>query len=155
MSFGKFTILMFMLLMLASPARAATGADSILGLWNTPDRDARFEIYRCGVEYCGKISWLEEPNYPPTKSGLAGRPKVDLKNPDPALRGRTLLGIPLIQGLRFEGGNSWRGTIYSPEDGNTYKVKLTIAGDRLMVRGYLGIVLLGRTQTWTRETKGS
>ncbi|MEN6439271.1 MAG: DUF2147 domain-containing protein [Syntrophobacter sp.] len=154
MSIVKASIFIFALLICTSPAHAASD-DAILGVWNTPDGDAKFEIYKCGFEYCGKISWLEEPYYPPTKSGLAGRLKMDLKNPDPALRKRTLLGMPLIEGLRFEGGNSWRGTIYNPEDGNKYKCRLSIAGDRLMVRGYLGIVLLGRTQTWTRETEGS
>ena len=43
------------------------------------------------------------------------------------------------------------GTIYDPSTGNTYSCRLTLEGaDRLLLRGYLGIPLIGRTTTWTR-----
>lgn len=129
----------------SAASAAAPGPDAILGYWYTADRDARFEIYKCGEEYCGKMSWLEEPNLP------SGQPKVDDKNPEPSLRSRPLLGLVLMRGFRYDGDNAWNGRIYSPEDGNTYKCRLSLADkDHLKVRGYLGISIFGRTETWSR-----
>ena len=137
--------------LLASVAYGAEEADAILGLWNIPDNEAQFEIYKCGEDYCGKITYMEEPNYPPNDKLMPGRPKVDRENPDPQLRSRPMLGMPLMEGFRYEGNNTWRGRIYNPEDGKTYRCKLSLdIKNRLNVRGYLGIVLLGRTQRWTR-----
>lgn len=130
----------------------AESADSIIGFWNTPDNDAQFEIYKCGSLYCGKIVKLEEPNYPMTDKRMPGRPQVDRNNPDPQLRQRPLLGLPLIIGFHYEGDNSWKGHIYNPDDGKIYNCKLSLDGEnRLKVRGYIGIPLLGKTQVWTRS----
>ncbi len=141
-----------------SPVYGARGGEAIIGLWNTPDRDARFEIYSCGAQFCGRISYLAEPNYPPTnKHGLAGRPKTDRKNPDPALRGRPLLGLKMIDEVRYEGDNNWRGTIYNPEDGQKYRCNFSLAknGEELKVRGYIWLPIFGQTQTWTRQPESS
>jgi uncharacterized protein (DUF2147 family) len=141
---------LFSIILTAAPA-GAVDADSVIGFWNTQDHDALFEIYRCGSLYCGRISSLEEPNYPLTDKLMPGMPKVDRHNPNPALRNRTLVGLPLIFGFHYEGDNSWQGKIYNPENGETYRCNFSMAGeDRLKVRGYIGIPLLGRTQTWTR-----
>jgi uncharacterized protein (DUF2147 family) len=146
-------LVLFSIILTAAPA-GAVDADSVIGFWNTQDHDALFEIYRCGSLYCGRISRLEEPNYPPTDKHMPGRPKVDSHNPDPALRNRTLVGLPLISGFHYEGDSSWKGMIYNPEDGQTYRCNFSMAGEnRLNVRGYIGIPLLGRTQTWTRADK--
>jgi uncharacterized protein (DUF2147 family) len=149
---GIITSAVLVVILLASHAYGAD-ADAILGLWNTIDGEAQFEIYKCGVEYCGKISYLREPDYPSTeKQGLAGLPKMDLENPDPLLRGRSMLGLPLMEGFRYTGGDTWEGgRIYNPEDGAKYRCKLWLDGEnRLKVRGYLGFSWLGRTETWVR-----
>jgi uncharacterized protein (DUF2147 family) len=149
---GKIALFVFFLLILPPASARAVDADSIIGFWNTQDKDALFEIYKCGSLYCGNISGLEEPNYPPTDKLTPDAPKVDRANPDPALRDRTLVGLPLISGFYYEGDNSWKGMIYNPEDGQTYKCKFSMAGEnRLEVRGYIFVPLLGRSQTWTRS----
>ena len=137
---------------------AVLGADaeSIIGLWDTSENDARFEIYKCGTEYCGRISELEEPNYPPDdREGMAGLPMVDRNNPDPRLRKRPLIGLTLLEGFRWVGNNTWDGgRIYNPENGKFYKARIGLADNRhLMLRGYLGISLLGRTETWVRSVR--
>ena len=82
--------------------------DAIIGLWNTAEKDARIEIFKCGTEYCGRISYLKDPNYPPDDpNGLAGLPIVDRNNPDPELRNRPLLGLKFIEGFRYMGHNTW------------------------------------------------
>jgi uncharacterized protein (DUF2147 family) len=143
----------FMAIVLAPALSNGEDPDAILGSWSLMNHEAKFEIYKCGEEYCGKISYLSEPDYPPTeKNGLAGRPKLDLENPDPMLRGRPLLGMPLMEGFRYVGGNTWEnGRIYNPEDGRKYRCKLWLDGEnRLKVRGYLGLAILGKTETWVR-----
>jgi uncharacterized protein (DUF2147 family) len=42
------------------------------------------------------------------------------------------------------------GTIYDPKSGKTYSCKMTLKGDKLDIRGFVGLSLLGRTETWTR-----
>lgn len=134
------------------------GGDAIIGIWNTPDNDAKIEIYRCGMEYCGRISYLEETTYPPDdEGGMAGLPMVDRYNPDPHLRTRSLVGLTFLEGFIYMGDNSWdSGRIYNPENGKFYKARISLAadGDQLLLRGYWGVSLLGRTETWVRSTSG-
>jgi uncharacterized protein (DUF2147 family) len=50
-------------------------------------------------------------------------------------------------------GEGWEGgSVLDPKNGKTYRCKLTLSpdGQSLTVRGYLGISLLGRSQTWKR-----
>ncbi len=132
-------------LALASPASAAT--DPVFGRWLVEGGEAVVEIGPCGAEACGRLVWLKDA------WDAGGTPKRDANNPDPAKRMRPLCGLPLITGLEPAGDGAWEdGRIYSARDGRTYGVKIAPAGqDRLSVRGYLGISLLGGSQTWTRE----
>lgn len=138
------------------PATAADG-DTVLGVWATdPDNEdgqAHIEIYKAGETYAGKIIWLEEPVYPPDDDGgMAGKEKVDRENPDESLRSRPVLGLELMSGFEYAGDGKWKkGVIYAPDEGKTYKCKLTLADDgSLNVRGFIGVSLLGRTEQWTR-----
>ena len=80
-------------------------------------------------------------------------------DPDPicsncpgALKGSPIQGLTIMQGLKKEGDEYGGGTILDPDSGNYYSVKMELGpdGKTLKVRGYLGISLLGRTQTWYR-----
>jgi uncharacterized protein (DUF2147 family) len=63
-----------------------------------------------------------------------------------------VLGMTILWNLRRHGGDWDGGEILDPESGKVYRVTLhlTAGGDRLEVRGYIGISLLGRTQIWER-----
>ena len=65
-----------------------------------------------------------------------------------------ILGMTIAWGLKAQGKVWSGGRILDPENGKEYSVKMTpIAGGRkLQVRGFLGVALLGRTQTWLRES---
>lgn len=125
---------------------AQPDGDRILGIWQTGSGKGRISITRYGEKYGGKIVWLREPN------DAAGKPKVDDRNPDPAKRSAPKLGLNNLLGFTFEGNGEYgNGTIYDPENGKTYKCVMTLENDdALKVRGYIGISLIGRTDTWTR-----
>jgi uncharacterized protein (DUF2147 family) len=69
------------------------------------------------------------------------------------LKGRPVIGLTILQGLRRDGEAWGGGNVLDPNDGKTYKAqaRLIDAGERLQVRGYVGMPALGRTQTWLRE----
>ncbi|CAG2141560.1 DUF2147 domain-containing protein [Cupriavidus plantarum] len=65
-----------------------------------------------------------------------------------------IMGMTLLTGLRKTGDNDWSGgEILDPETGKLYKCKMSLADDgrKLNVRGFIGISLIGRTQTWERD----
>jgi uncharacterized protein (DUF2147 family) len=138
---------------LVAGAALAAGPDDILGTWYNAEKDAQIELYRCGGNYCGRIVWLKVPDYPEgSADGAPGTPKRDHNNPDPARRKDPLIGLDIVKGFSPDGENRWAGgTVYDPKNGKTYKGKMTlVAPDRLDLRGYIGIPLIGRTATWTR-----
>jgi uncharacterized protein (DUF2147 family) len=137
----------------------ADDGDVVVGLWLTaPDEEdgqARIEVTKQDGKYQGKIVWLEMPVYPPDDDqGMAGQKKVDRENPDVALRDRPILGLEMMHGFEYAGKNKWKkGTIYAPDEGKTYKCKMTLTeGGELKVRGFIGFSMLGRTEMWTRVT---
>lgn len=130
--------------------KASSGADDVVGVWKTGEGNAMVKIYKNGDRYEGKIVWLKEPVDPVT-----GKQKLDLKNPDPRLRNRTILGMVNVFGFEYEDENEWaNGRIYDPKSGNVYKgiMRLKEAGT-LEVRGYIGVSLFGRTDVWKRQAQ--
>jgi uncharacterized protein (DUF2147 family) len=138
-----FTICLLFLYSAVFPQKKT--ADDVIGTWITANGKARVEIYKDGKFYSGKIVWLKEPL-------KDGKPKHDVKNPAPALRSRTVVGLIILRGFKFDGDEEWQdGEIYDPESGKTYSCKITMpALNILKVRGYIGISLLGRTEVWKR-----
>ncbi len=139
-------------LLLASAVHAQN-PDAIVGKWWNQEKEAQIEIYACDGKYCGRIAWLKEPNYlADDPKGMSGKPRIDRENPDPSKRERPILGMNLVWGFSFSGGNLWEGGfIYDPREGKTYKCKMTLVSpDHLKVRGFIGISLIGKTNDWAR-----
>ena len=67
-------------------------------------------------------------------------------------KGKPITGMIIMKGLKRSSPGVWSsGEILDPEEGEIYKVKITLVNDKTLdVRGYIGIPLLGRTQTWVR-----
>ena len=149
--FMKVWIFLAAVLLTASTSFGA-GPANILGQWKTDGGDSRLEIYSCGNKICGKIVWLKVPTYIDRIDGPIGKTKVDRKNPDPALRNRPILGLQVIKGFTPAGINRWgNGTCYNPETGKSYKCNMKLASpNRLKLRGYIGISLIGRYFDLTR-----
>jgi len=124
----------------------AQNADAILGKWINPSGEGQIQIYKKGNLFFGKLAWIKEPNDEAT-----GKPKLDVKNPDKSLQSRPILGLELLKNFKFDGDDVYEdGTIYDPKSGKTYSCKMTLNGNKLKIRGFVGISLLGRSEVWTR-----
>jgi uncharacterized protein (DUF2147 family) len=119
-------------------------SSSAIGLWQ--DADATFQIYDEQGTLSGKIVSVKE------EQAAEGRTRTDIHNPDPSKRTRSIIGLVMMSGFVKKADAHWEnGTIYDPRNGNTYSCMLDLDGpNRIKVRGFIGIALLGRTEIWTR-----
>ena len=130
--------------LLAAPSVWAQGAGEPTGVWQTQAGDARVKVSKCGGGICGVIVGLKDPVDPST-----GKPQVDDKNPNPALKKRPMIGLPLFSGMQAVAPNKWSGQIYNADDGSNYASSVSVAGsDTLKVEGCVGALCGG--ETWTR-----
>ncbi len=120
-------------------------SDPIIGKWQNPSGEGRIEIYKKGEKYFGKLYWLKEPN------DAQGNIKKDIKNPDKSLQSRQVQGLEILTNFSKDGNVYQDGKIYDPKTGKTYSCKMTLQGtDKLDIRGYVGVSLFGRTESWKR-----
>lgn len=115
----------------------------IEGKWKTIDDETGkpksvVEIFKkSNGKYYGKVVQLLIKPADPNCSGC----KDDRKN-------QPILGMEVIRGMVKEGSSFSGGTITDPKTGKSYKCNIEKDGDKLNVRGYVGISAFGRTQTW-------
>jgi uncharacterized protein (DUF2147 family) len=147
----KISIFVMTFLLTAATAFGA-GTSDVTGYWKTEGGDSWLEIFRCGDAMCANVAWLKVPKYIDSQDGPVGKMKVDRKNPDPALRNRPILGLQVMKGFTAKDSRRWaNGTCYNPQSGKTYKSKMYLASaNRLEVRGFIGISLIGKTHILTR-----
>ena len=136
MNIYKLLIISFLLLR-GGGVNAQLGADKILGIYLSPAKDAKIELYKKAGKYFGKTIWLQVA-------------KKDDQNPDKSLRQRELVGLDLFTSFKYDDGIYSGGEIYDPTNGKTYSCKISFAGVDLKVRGYIGISLFGRTELFQR-----
>jgi uncharacterized protein (DUF2147 family) len=69
-----------------------------------------------------------------------------------ARKDQLILGMTIVSDMKQSDGGWDGGNILDPENGKVYKCKMHVEdnGQKLIVRGYIGISLLGRSQTWNR-----
>lgn len=125
-----------------------TQAQSVTGKWKTFDdktgeAKSIVEITEKEGKIYGKI--IEILN-PAKKNDKCVKCSDDDKN-------KPLVGLTVIKGLKKDGKEYSDGKILDPASGKLYKCIVTINSkdaNKLDVRGYVGISLAGRTQTWSR-----
>lgn len=129
-----------------SSFKSSDNPDAVLGTWLTGSKKGHVQIYKENGKYYGKIVWLQEPLDPKTK-----KPRLDFNNPDSKKKTQPILGLVNLRGFEYT-GNAWEeGKVYDPENGKEYSSKMTLkGGNTLEVRGFIGISLIGRTDTWVR-----
>lgn len=70
-----------------------------------------------------------------------------------ALKDVPVIGLMILSGLKKEGAEYTAGKILDPDNGKVYssKIQLTDGGEKLNMRGYIGVSMLGRSQIWERQ----
>ncbi len=132
-----------------SQSQAATADPS--GYWYKPDaeRESKIQVFKCGAgksQLCAKIAWLKEP------TDSKGQPLHDIRNEDPSMRGRSIVGLAIFSGLTPSAPATWTGKIYNPEDGHTYAATLTmVSRTEIRLRGCKAWLLCGEKQ-WLRTS---
>ena len=124
---------------------AQSNSDDILGVWISETGKAHVRVDKINEQYFGRIIWLREPIE-------FGKPKLDKNNSDKIKKTAPMMGLRLLNFFKFDGDGVWNeGTIYDPENGKTYSCKITMKEkNKLNIRGYIGISLIGRTSIWKR-----
>ncbi|MEY8879435.1 MAG: DUF2147 domain-containing protein [Leptothrix sp. (in: b-proteobacteria)] len=135
-------------LLAANPLLALAGSPT--GLWKTIDDDGKTEksLVRI-VEQGGVLSGKVEKIFDPAKADKRCELCSDARKDQP------VLGLTILRNVRQSGSDAavWDGgDILDPNNGKVYKVRLKPSDDgrQLEVRGYIGVPLLGRSQTWQR-----
>ena len=143
-------LLFLFLLISAFHTKAQDAADKVIGTWLNGEGTGQIQIYKTtSGHYAGKIVWLKEPIDPDT-----GKPKLDKRNPDKSKQSLPTLGLVNMHSFKYNAEDKvWEhGKIYDPKNGKEYSCKMEMTdANTLKVRGYIGISLLGRTDTWTRD----
>jgi uncharacterized protein (DUF2147 family) len=127
-----------LLLGLAAPLLLAAGPD-VTGDWLTEKSDGVITIAPCGGAICGEITGVSDwkPDGSPPRDST-GAPECHLR---------------IIRNMVPGDDGRLHGTITDPRDGDVYQAELWRGDDgTLRLRGYIGLPLLGSTQTWTRFT---
>lgn len=121
-------------------SNAQSKASDFAGKYLVPAKDAAIQIYESSGKYYGKIILNKDPA------------KLDVNNPKKEKQSRKILGMNIMSDFTFDGENTMEnGTIYDPKNGKTYDCKISRdEKGNLNVRGFIGISLLGRTETWER-----
>jgi len=119
----------------AQPARTPTDPT---GEWLVAKQVARIKIADCDGRLWGVVAWEAQPG------------GIDRKNPDPNLRSRPTLGMPILLGMTPSKMNQWDGKIYNSEDGHTYSASISLVDpNTLRVQGcFLGFLCGG--ENWAR-----
>jgi len=130
-----------------APATANDPASPI-GLWKTIDDKtgnarAIVRIYEQGGKLLGRI---ERSFTPGAENRVCEECKDERKN-------QPIIGLVIIRNVQSKDGEYAGGDILDPDTGTLYRCKFHLDqdGTRLVVRGYIGISLLGRSQTWQRQ----
>ncbi|MEE4317840.1 DUF2147 domain-containing protein [Erythrobacter dokdonensis] len=130
-----------MLVALSLGGVAAHAAEPVAGRWVTAEKDGVILIAPCGKAVCGTIDRFLVP--PPE-----GPDQRDINNPDAKLRNRKLLGLPILTGFVAD-GELWRGRIYDPKSGRTYRSVIRRKGANVLeVKGCIGPFC--QTQVWKK-----
>jgi uncharacterized protein (DUF2147 family) len=112
------------------------------GLWLAKD-GAQVKIAPCGGALCGVLATTSSPTDPAT-----GQPWTDKHNVDPSLRGRPLLGLPVLTGMQPAGYGKWSGQLYNIDDGKTYRGNIIeLNATTIKVEGCVLIICGGENMT--------
>jgi uncharacterized protein (DUF2147 family) len=108
----------------------AAMANDPTGVWRMENGRVTVKVSSCGGNLCGTVVGLKKP------LDREGKPRLDKENPNPTLRNRPVIGLTILSNMKPRGEGYWTGTIYNPDDGNTYSSNMTLQSqDTMRVKG--------------------
>lgn len=129
-----------------TPKNITPECDRVCGKWMSSQNNLIVQVYKNGDQFKAKIVWFRDHVLPMEEC-------CDQHNPDPTLRTRKIVGLDVLNGLRYDAGSqSWEdGVIYDAEQGKEWNASAYIDKEGLLkVKGYWHIKLIGRTMTFKR-----
>jgi uncharacterized protein (DUF2147 family) len=133
------------MLSLAAAPPAQAQQDAILGKWEADDGTVKLDMYKSGSDFQALLLYGKEVVEADNTTF-----RQDTKNPDPTLRSRSLKDIVFIRDLHWEDGEWSGGSLYDGSSGKTYGCSVRIKDGKMLLRGYLGLSLLGQTREFHR-----
>ncbi len=124
---------------------AGMAQNNVIGKWKTIDDDTNetksiVEIFKKGNKIFGKIVAITDKD---RQDAVCEECDED----DPR-KNQPILGMEIIKNLEKDDDEWSGGTVLDPENGKVYKCKIWLEGKNLIIRGYIGFSLIGRSQTW-------
>lgn len=126
---------------------AQKNCDVILGKWETTDNRLIISVYKEKEDYKAKIIWFKDSN------DQVMNQRLDVKNPDKALRTRKWIGMEVLRNLHYDSEkNEWiDGVIYDAKHGREWDSVAWINDDHLLkVKGYWVFKFLSETLTFKK-----
>lgn len=139
--------LILLLIVLSNTLFSQSWKDKMEGVWESENKKQRIRVTynETTKKYNGKVIWMYEDDQE------HGRTLIDTKNPNPKLRNRRITGVNLMYNFIDEGDGKFRGYIYDPISGKSYRCLLTMIGEnKANIRGYIFHPLIGRTEIATK-----
>ena len=143
-----FSIALIWLALVPAPPGHASAMSSPVGLWKTIDDKtgaprAMVRIYEKDGRYFGRI---EKSFSPGAETRVCSKCSDERKD-------QPIIGLILIRNMTAHGDEFSGGDILDPDNGSVYRCKFHLegGGNQLSVRGFIGMALLGRSQTWIRQ----
>jgi uncharacterized protein (DUF2147 family) len=104
------------------------------GFWYTPDHAGVVQVRPCGADLCGVIVGVTASPTGVMPRDVSGEPQCHLT---------------LLRDMRLQDDGRWHGSVRNPEDGQVYQAEIWLPADgNMRLRGYIGVPLLGSTQSW-------
>jgi uncharacterized protein (DUF2147 family) len=122
---------------------------SPMGAWKTfDDKTGKARAIVRIYEQDGRLFGRIEKSFTPGAESRVCAVCTDERKNQP------IIGLLIVRNMKPDGGEYSGGDILDPESGSVYRCKMHLAesGARLIVRGYVGFALLGRSQTWQRQS---
>jgi len=140
---GKFrpicaTALLWLAVGGAALSQTTSSVPDPTGEWLVADRVARIKIVDCSGHLWGVVAWEARPG------------GTDQRNPDPQLRSRPTLGMPILLDMTPAKPNRWEGQVYNSQNGKTYSASISLSdSNTLRIQGCVFGFLCGG-ENWTR-----
>jgi uncharacterized protein (DUF2147 family) len=133
---------------LAASMNLKAAEPSVVGVWKTIDDKTHrargtVRLYEENGAIFGRIITSADPKDVTEVCNLC---EADRHN-------KPIIGLVFLRNMKKQGAEYGGGDILEPDTGRVYRCKMTLedGGKKLVVRGFIGVSLLGRTQVWIRE----